>query len=103
MVANSLKRILRDTDIVARFGGEEFVIVLPHTNLKLSQHMAERVRAEMAAMQVELDGASSFSITVSIGVAAFPQHGSTVESLINTADKRLYIAKEGGRNRVSVV
>jgi diguanylate cyclase (GGDEF)-like protein len=94
---------LRDTDIVARFGGEEFVIVLPHTNLELTQHMAERVRIEMAEMEIGLDGGGSFSITVSIGVAAFPQHGLTAGSLIRTADQGLYAAKDGGRNMVSVV
>ena len=103
VLAGKLKQMLRDTDIVARFGGEEFTAVLSHTDLELANQMAERVRAEMAEMRIELDGGNSLSITVSIGLAAYPKHGTTAEELIRAADQGLYAAKQGGRNRVCII
>ncbi len=101
MVAANLKRLLRDTDTVARFGGEEFTIILSHTDLELAKIMAERVRKEIAGIVFSLDGGGSITITISIGVAAFPQHGATVDALISAADQGLYAAKRNGRNQVS--
>ncbi len=100
VLARNLKQMLRDTDIVARFGGEEFTAILSHTDLELAMQMAERVRTEMAEMVVGLDSDNSYSVTVSIGVAAYPKHGTTVEDLIRAADQGLYAAKHEGRNRV---
>ena len=99
VLAENLKRMLRDTDIVARFGGEEFTAILAHTDLELAMKMAERVRTEIAKTVIGLSGGESLSITVSIGVAAYPKHGTSVEDLIRAADRGLYAAKQEGRNR----
>jgi diguanylate cyclase (GGDEF)-like protein/PAS domain S-box-containing protein len=100
VLAENLKQMLRDTDIVARFGGEEFTAILAHTDLELAMQMAERVRAEMAEMAVGPNHDNRLSVTVSIGVAAYPMHGTTAEDLIRAADQGLYVAKQEGRNRV---
>jgi diguanylate cyclase (GGDEF)-like protein/PAS domain S-box-containing protein len=102
IIATHLKQMLRDTDIAARFGGEEFTVILSHTNLEHAKQMAQRVRQAMADLEIHLDGGGSFSITASIGVAAYPEQGITVEELIRAADQALYTAKQKGRNRVCV-
>jgi diguanylate cyclase (GGDEF)-like protein/PAS domain S-box-containing protein len=102
ILATSLKQMLRETDVAARFGGEEFTVILSHTSLEQAKQMAQRVRQAMADMEIHLEGGGSFSITASIGVAAYPQHGTTVEELIRAADQALYTAKQKGRNRVCV-
>ncbi len=103
IIAANLARLLRDTDISARFGGEEFVVILSHTKLEQAMQMAERVRVAISELKFDLDGESGISITVSIGVAAYPQHGATAEAMIRAADRGLYAAKQGGRNQVSVI
>ncbi|BEP95726.1 sensor domain-containing diguanylate cyclase [Acidovorax sp. sif1233] len=89
-------------DIVARFGGEEFVIVLPETDGASAQRMAESLRHDVSAMSVPVnDEGASISVTVSIGVATLHQgSGLDFEELVNRADKALYRAKESGRNTV---
>ncbi len=101
--AASLARMLRDTDISARFGGEEFVVILSHTSLEQAMQMAERVRVAISEMKFDLDGESRISITASIGVATYPQHGTTADTLIRAADQGLYAAKQSGRNQVRVI
>jgi diguanylate cyclase (GGDEF)-like protein/PAS domain S-box-containing protein len=101
-LAINLVRILRDTDIIARYGGEEFTVILPHTSLEQSKKMAERVCTAVAAMTFDLNGSDDLSTTVSIGVAAYPRHGTTADQLIHAADQGLYAAKQSGRNRVCV-
>jgi diguanylate cyclase (GGDEF)-like protein/PAS domain S-box-containing protein len=102
ILATNLKLMLRETDIAARFGGEEFTVILSHTSLEQGKQMAQRVRQAMADLDIHPEGGGSFSITASIGVAAYPQHGTTVEELIRAADQALYTAKQKGRNRVCV-
>lgn len=89
-------------DIVARFGGEEFVIVLPETDSPSALRMADSLRREVQAMQVAIDGDSTLiSVTVSIGVATLqPGLDPDFEALVNRADKALYRAKSAGRNAV---
>lgn len=89
-------------DIVARFGGEEFVIVLPETDSPSALRTADSLRREVQAMQVAIDGDSTFlSVTVSIGVATLQQGlDPDFEALVNRADKALYRAKSAGRNAV---
>jgi diguanylate cyclase (GGDEF)-like protein/PAS domain S-box-containing protein len=102
ILATNLKQMLRETDIAARFGGEEFTVILSHTSLEQGKQMAQRVRQAMADLEIHPDVGDSFSITASIGVAAYPQHGTTVEELVRAADQALYVAKQRGRNRVCV-
>jgi diguanylate cyclase (GGDEF)-like protein/PAS domain S-box-containing protein len=89
-------------DIVARFGGEEFVLVLPETASADALHVAEALRQDISAMSVPVnDEGARISVTVSIGVATLHKgSGLSFEELVNRADKALYRAKDGGRNAV---
>lgn len=90
---------VRDVDVVARIGGEEFALILPSTDEPGGAQAAERVRAAVAASPFALqDGA--LAVTVSAGVATWPVNGTTVRELLASADAALYEAKEAGRNRV---
>ena len=86
-------------DIACRYGGEEFVIVLTNTSLKDAVCRAEQFRISFEAMKISV-GEDELSATLSIGVAAFPEHGLTGESILYIADNALYKAKETGRNRL---
>ena len=89
-------------DTVARFGGEEFVLVLPETDRASALHLAESLRHVVASQSVVVnDEGATTSVTVSIGVATLVWGmGLTFEQLVNKADKALYQAKETGRNNV---
>ena len=91
----------RKTDYIGRFGGEEFVIVLPETTLSEAIAIADRLRIEIEESPFERDeGSDPIIITASLGVSSFPQHGTSSDQLMESADKALYVAKKGGRNRV---
>lgn len=91
---------VRGEDIVCRYGGEEFVIVLPEISLEKAHQRMDEIRRTVSRLTVEYRGQSLGGITVSIGVAAFPQHGGDTSALLLAADRALYIAKQGGRDRV---
>lgn len=93
-----LEKLCRKADIASRWGGEEFLILLPDTSLLQALILAERLRATTEA-ETFTYGSKSFSVTISVGVCSVAQH-STVESLLNQADRNLYEAKFQGRNRV---
>ena len=97
-VAGLLKKALRKTDILGRYGGEEFLAVLPRTPLEKAGAVAERIRR---AVEGESKEASGVSVTISLGVALYA-HGDTAASLIDKGDDCLYRAKREGRNRVVV-
>lgn len=99
-MGRKLRTWTRETDIVCRFGGEEFVVILPNTDIENAVIMGERLRQMVASHKFEFD-TSRFQVTISMGVAVFSdsQVGSSDE-LIQMADQALYQAKEGGRNRV---
>jgi len=98
-----LQRSVRDVDLVARYGGEEFVIMLPETRKDDGVILAERVRSLVAQHPFEhRDVQPGGRITVSVGVAAFPADGGSPSEVLVRADKALYKAKEGGRDRVIV-
>ncbi|MDH1264395.1 GGDEF domain-containing protein [Pseudomonas sp. GD03944] len=94
-VAQRLHRHLRESDSLCRWGGEEFIILMPHTNLEDATRFAEKVRVLMAAKPIE----GEISVTVSVGVAQW-YDGETLRELVQHADRMLYRAKENGRNRV---
>ncbi|MDO8745228.1 MAG: EAL domain-containing protein [Candidatus Brocadiaceae bacterium] len=100
-IAGLLRERLRDTDILARLGGDEFAIILPHAEVGLAESVANQIR-ELVQYRTSLEGNYSAGITVSIGVAMFPGHGDTVETLLTYADLAMYRAKEEGRNRICV-
>ena len=99
--AELLKKHARGSDIVCRFGGEEFVMFLPDMPPAVAYQRAEQLRTELAAKRITL-GAAIIQVTASFGVAAFPENGKTMDSLIRAVDAAMYQAKETGRDRVVV-
>jgi len=98
--AQVIERHLRRGDEAARFGGEEFAIILPDADEAGAHRLAERVRAAVEKSQLVFEGAR-LSVTVSLGAAVWPADGKDEESLIAAADRALYAAKQAGRNRVA--
>ena len=94
-VADVLKTCTRDSDLVGRYGGEEFCVVLPNLYLDKAAQIAERIRNT-----IEKKSCSGVKITVSLGVASLESNTNKPDELINQADKALYAAKKSGRNRV---
>jgi diguanylate cyclase (GGDEF)-like protein/PAS domain S-box-containing protein len=101
-LAKFLAKRLRGEDILCRYGGEEFIIILPETNLENSIRLAEKLRAEVQAIETELTIQPLEPTHLSLGVAAFPDHGRNVDELIKSADWALYQAKQKGRDQVMV-
>lgn len=95
-----LQRGIRSSDIPCRYGGEEFVLILPESSLEAAWLRAEQLREAVKRMQIQHGYQSLGPVTVSAGVAVFPDHGATVESLLQSADMALYVAKQAGRDRV---
>jgi diguanylate cyclase (GGDEF)-like protein len=96
-IAHIIKSVTRAGDVVGRYGGDEFVIIMPGTDIAAAIRMAEIVRDAIAAFVM-----GEIRITASIGIAAFPEHGDTKESLIRMADKAMYRVKEKGKNGILV-
>ncbi|MBE9020343.1 GGDEF domain-containing protein, partial [Chroococcidiopsidales cyanobacterium LEGE 13417] len=95
-----LKEQIRAGDIACRYGGEEFMLILPAAPLEAVQQRAERIREAVKWLQLKHQHQLLDPITLSLGVAAFPYHGSTTQELIQAADAALYRAKIEGRDRV---
>jgi diguanylate cyclase (GGDEF)-like protein len=93
---------LREIDTFVRYGGEEFVCLLSETDISGARTTAEKIRQTIANDPFTAVGENPVSVTVSIGVACYPLHGSGYQSLIEAADQALYRAKEDGRDRVRV-
>ena len=100
-VAASASSWLRETDLMGRYGGEEFGIIFPHSDGDGAHLAAERIRASVASQPVLFDE-RSISVTISLGVTEFGASASSAEALIRTADAALYAAKSAGRNRAKV-
>jgi len=90
---------LRVEDTPCRYGGEEFVIIMPETGMGNAYIMAERIRTEVSSKIFVHSESSRINITVSVGLAVYPDNGQCVEKLLLEADKALYVAKQNGRNR----
>ncbi|WP_293706353.1 sensor domain-containing diguanylate cyclase [Stenotrophomonas sp. UBA7606] len=97
-LAQRMREACRAYDVPLRVGGEEFLILLPSTTLATATQVAERLRRAVEEMKIPRVG----SITVSLGVANWPQSSFDIEAVLKTADEMLYASKRGGRNRVSV-
>jgi two-component system cell cycle response regulator len=97
-LAEILKRQKRTTDIVARFGGEEFVALCEQTDDKGAMLLAERIREEFGKTSFRTPQ-GALSVTCSIGIATFPEAGDDWEALFKAADEALYFSKRSGRNR----
>jgi diguanylate cyclase (GGDEF)-like protein len=98
-VARVLLEAVRKIDIPARYGGEEFAVVLEATDLDGAVRLAERIRTDVGALEIESDK-GSLTVTMSIGVATFPEDAKDEAMLIEHADHALYHAKQTGRNKV---
>ncbi len=101
-VARMLVRCLRDVDIISRYGGDEFVIVLPHTSVEMAYRIASRIQRDIQKNSFLTEEGLSIRITASFGVAGFPDHAGDETELLRIADKAMYTAKDMGRNRVVV-
>ena len=91
---------LRSTDVPARYGGDEFIVLLPETPAKGALDVGERIRNAIASAPLPLEG-RMVACSVSIGIACFPEDGRTLDALAGRADRALYHAKKDGRNRVA--
>ena len=98
-VASAVQAELRATDVPARYGGDEFIVLLPETPPKGALDVAERIRAAIGARPLAIDS-QQIVTSVSIGAACFPEDGRTLDALAARADRALYQAKQEGRNRV---
>ena len=101
LVARCIRDNLRTTDIVARYGGDEFMCLLPETGSAGAGVVAERIRKRIAETALDT-GHQAVATSVSIGVAAYREHGDAFDALARNADRALYASKAGGRNRVTV-
>ena len=99
-VAQTLRKNVRATDIVCRYGGEEMSIILPNTSKDEAFSTAQKICERVASKKFKLTGEKETHVTISLGVATFPFDGDTASAIIEAADKRLYTAKNNGRNQV---
>lgn len=101
-LASLFKENVRGSDIACRYGGEEFIIVLAGSSLETALERAKLIQAETRKLSVNANDKMITGITLSFGIALFPKHGTTVDQLINAADKALYQAKSEGRDRICI-
>lgn len=101
-IGESLKKEFREGDILCRFGGEEFLIILIDSSEEMTLKRAESLRKEVQNLRVPIGSQELEQLTISLGVATFPENGRTEKDLFHVVDKALYQAKEKGRNRVCV-
>lgn len=101
-VSALLKKYVRGGDIVCRYGGEEFTIIAPEISLEIVLPRVEALRLGIKQLNVRHRGQPLGTITMSFGVAMFPEHGADGETLLRAADRALYCAKDEGRDRVVV-
>ena len=102
-LANTFIAHQRQSDIVCRHGGEEFVMLLPNTNIEGAKIMAEKLRVIVENNLIPIDDGKSIHYTISLGISQVDvQNNQSIENAINNADKALYEAKETGRNKVYI-
>ena len=101
-LAHLMRDKLRKSDILCRYGGDEFVFVLPDSSLADTQQRVEQIRALVKELPTRNGAPTRDAISVSAGIASAPEHGSTAAALLEAADKAMYAAKDAGGNRVAV-
>jgi diguanylate cyclase (GGDEF)-like protein len=97
-----LLKHVRSSDVTCRYGGEEFILILPEATRKITLMRAEQIREDTRHLHVQCGGQTLETFTLSLGVAVFPEHGSTYDLLLRAVDTALYRAKRDGRDRVGV-
>lgn len=101
-VAKIMAESVRDVDILARYGGDEFVVILPETTVATARMVAERLHSEVGSHVFLKDAGINVHMSTSLGVAGFPDHAQTKEDLVRKADEAMYRAKSSGRNRLCI-
>lgn len=101
-ISSLLEDSVRSVDTLGRFGGEEFVLILPEMDVAEAEETAERLRQRVCNQPVALESGHNIRLTISIGVAVFPDHGDTLDALCAAADKAMYRAKKQGRNCIAM-
>lgn len=101
-IGQHIEKQFREYDIPCRYGGEEFMVLMPETTLEIAERRAEQLRKSMKNVELQYKGEILGPVSLSLGVAVYPFHGQTPENLFRAADAALYQAKAGGRNCVSV-
>jgi len=99
-LAATISRAGRKSDVACRYGGEEFVLFMPETAPEVALKRANGIREAVKSLHLEWEGHALGPVTLSAGVAAYPEHGNDPETLLRFADQALYRAKELGRDRV---
>ena len=97
-----LKKMFRGGDILSRYGGDEFLLVLPETSIEIGLQRAEELRQNVKGMLLQIEDYPLENLTISIGISSWPQHGTTSSEVLRAADKALYQAKIQGRDRAIV-
>ncbi len=104
LIAEILLRAVRSMDMVARYGGDEFLILLPETSREVAAQIAERIRATVEEITLSRETSDTpLRLSASIGLVGYPRHGETLEALLSNADKALYCAKNNGKNRIEIL
>jgi diguanylate cyclase (GGDEF)-like protein len=98
-LANVLRKCARKDDIACRFGGEEFIFVMPEISLETVEERAKELHEAVSHIHLRHGGIALMQITISIGIAIYPRHGENMHSLIAASDVALYEAKNSGRNK----
>jgi diguanylate cyclase (GGDEF)-like protein len=101
-LARLLRENVRNTDIACRYGGEEFVLLMPDSPLSIATERVEMLRTQVSALRLQFGAAQHEPVTISIGLATAPRDGHRADVLLRNADTALYAAKAGGRNRLVV-
>jgi diguanylate cyclase (GGDEF)-like protein len=101
-VADFLRTHIRSSDVACRYGGEEFILILPEASLEITQTRAGQMREDIRHIHVQYKEKTLEAVTLSLGVAVFPDHGSTNDAILGAADAAMYRAKRDGRDRVVV-
>ena len=102
VIANVLRNSVRQSDIICRYGGEEILILLPECSLQQSFFIADSIRKDISQIELDYNSHHLSNITISAGIASYPDHGSNRKTIIHAADVALYQAKANGRNQVVV-
>lgn len=102
-MSNIIRKSIRDVDIFCRYGGEEFIVILPQTPLSEASQIGERIRSEVEKEIFLIEEAGRLRTTVSVGVSSFPENGKSQEELVSITDQAMYRAKGEGRNLVRVI
>jgi diguanylate cyclase (GGDEF)-like protein len=99
-MAAVLKTQLRSSDLVYRYGGDEFIVLLPRTDVEVTKKIALRISESVKAAEFIIDTEKKYKLSLSIGVASFPEDAQSAKAIIDFADKMMYLSKKSGRGKV---